>query len=271
MTESTALSPSQSAGQVSSLNRAPALSLTNVSKSFGTAPPVLHDISLEVRGGEFLAIVGPSGCGKTTLLRILQGLETASSGTVSTTSATGAAPRMSYVFQRASLLPWYTVRANVAFGLTLRSGQSIYRSKAERNAAVDELLELTGLSRYGNYYPDQISGGMQQRVNVARALAVRPDVLLLDEPFSALDALTRERLQIDVAEILRQVGTTCVLVTHDIREAVFLSDRIAVMTAHPGTVSEIVPIDVSRPRTADFQHSERLAVDERRIWRMLHD
>jgi NitT/TauT family transport system ATP-binding protein len=166
-----------------------ALVIDAVTKSFGAeVPPVLDKVSLQVRSGEFVAIVGPSGCGKTTLLRIIQGLETASSGAVTSTTGVGARrPTMSFVFQRASLLPWYTVRKNVAFGVTLAAGKSIYASKAAKEAAVDELLELTGLSRYAQYYPAQISGGMQQRANVARALAVRPDVLLLDEPFSALD------------------------------------------------------------------------------------
>jgi NitT/TauT family transport system ATP-binding protein len=248
-----------------------ALTVDHVYKVFSdTQPPVLEDINLSVQHGEFLAIVGPSGCGKTTLLRIIQNLEFATSGEVKTLAPAGHSPRMSYVFQRASLLPWYSVRTNVAFGLTLDSGKGIYASRKERDAAVDELLELTGLTKYANFYPDQISGGMQQRVNVARALAVRPDVLLLDEPFSALDALTREKLQIDVSSILAQVGTTCVLVTHDIREAVFLSDRIAVMAANPGRIREIVPIPFERPRTVEFQHSPELAVEERKLWGMLH-
>lgn len=247
-----------------------ALSVQNVHKTFGNGAPVLRDISITVDHQEFLTLVGPSGCGKTTLLRIIQGLEVASSGEVDTNASDGDTLRMSYVFQQASLLPWYTVRDNVAFGVTLRAGRNIYSSKKIRDEAVDELLELTGLSAYSTYYPDQISGGMQQRANVARALAVRPDVLLLDEPFSALDALTREKLQIDVARILEQVGTTGILVTHDIREAVFLSDRIVVLGAHPGRIQKIVPVPFERPRTAEFQHGPELARLEREIWEMLH-
>lgn len=247
-----------------------ALSIRGINKTFMADSPVLSDVSLDVNHGEFVAIVGPSGCGKTTLLRIIQGLETATSGQVLTNSPKGGTPRMSYVFQRASLLPWYSVRDNVAFGVTLNSGKDIYASKSDRDQAIDELLELTGLTKYAGFYPHQISGGMQQRVNVARALAVRPDVLLLDEPFSALDALTREKLQIDVAEILSQLGTTGILVTHDIREAVFLSGRIVVLAAHPGRVREIVQIPFDRPRTAEFQHSADLVKLERHIWQMLH-
>lgn len=246
------------------------LSIVNVQKTFGSGDPVLKDVNLQADTGQFLAIVGPSGCGKTTLLRIIQGLESASGGHVSISTHDGSSPRMSYVFQRASLLPWYTVRKNVAFGTTLASGKDIYATKAAREEAIDELLELTGLTKYEDFYPDQISGGMQQRVNVARALAVQPDVLLLDEPFSALDALTREKLQIDVAQILQTLGSTSILVTHDIREAVFFSDEIAVMSAHPGSIREIVEVPHSRPRTAEFQHSPELGKLERHIWQMLH-
>jgi ABC-type nitrate/sulfonate/bicarbonate transport system ATPase subunit len=247
-----------------------ALTLRNIGKVFGSNAPVLEDVSLDVKHGEFVAIVGPSGCGKTTLLRIIQGLDFATSGSVDVRVKTGHGPRMSYVFQRASLLPWYSVRNNVSFGLTLQSGKDIYDSRKERDKAVDELLSLTGLTKYADFYPDQISGGMQQRVNVARALAVRPDVLLLDEPFSALDALTREKLQIDVSAILTQIGTTAVLVTHDIREAVFLSDRIAVMGSHPGRIEEVVDIAFERPRTGEFQHSPELTIVERKVWHSLH-
>lgn len=250
----------------------PALLVDRVDKTFGGAdrPAVLQDVTLCVDKGEFLAIVGPSGCGKTTLLRIIQGLETATDGSVSLPTGSGAAPRLSYVFQRSSLLPWYSVRKNVAFGVSLTSGRDVYGSRDERDRAVDELLELTGLAPYADYLPSQISGGMQQRANVARALAVRPDVLLLDEPLSALDALTRERLQTDVCAILERLGTTAVLVTHDIREAVFMADRVAIMSAHPGSVREIVPIDESRPRSVEFQHGPELAEMERSIWRRLH-
>ncbi|MDL5159673.1 ABC transporter ATP-binding protein [Actinomycetospora termitidis] len=249
-----------------------ALVINGVDKTFGATdrPAVLQDVSLQLARGEFLAVVGPSGCGKTTLLRIIQGLETATSGTVELPSTTGAAPRLSYVFQRSSLLPWFSVRKNVAFGISLKAGRDVHGSKVARDRAVDELLELTGLSPYADYLPNQISGGMQQRVNVARALAVRPDVLLLDEPFSALDALTRERLQVDICAILENLGTTAVLVTHDIREAVFMADRVAIMSAHPGTVRQIVEIDEPRPRTVAFQHSPELAEVERSIWRRLH-
>jgi len=252
----------------------PLLRINQVGKRF-TGPEstltVLDDVCLDVAGGEFLALVGPSGCGKTTLLRIIQGLETPSSGQVEVGNYDdGTAMRMSFVFQRASLLPWYTIERNVAFGLTLAAGKNILAAKTERESAVRDLLEMTSLSRFAGYYPDQISGGMQQRVNLARALAVRPGVLLLDEPFSALDALTREKLQLDVTDVLAKVGTSAILVTHDIREAVFLADRVAIMGAHSGRIKEIVEIDHPRPRTEEFQHSPELAELENHIWKALH-
>jgi NitT/TauT family transport system ATP-binding protein len=249
-----------------------AVHIDRVGKTFGAAgnPPVLSDVTLEVPRGEFVAIVGPSGCGKTTLLRIIQGLDHATSGRVNLAAAApGRAARMSYVFQRATLLPWYSVRKNVAFGVDLAAGRRIHSATA-RAEAVDELLEMTGLSRYADYLPSEISGGMQQRANVARALAVRPDVLLLDEPFSALDALTRERLQVDVARILGELGTTAILVTHDIREAVFMADRVAVMAAHPGVIRRIMPMDEPRPRTPEYQQSPELAEIQSSVWRELH-
>lgn len=251
-----------------------ALVMESIDKQFGgrDAPRVLDNVSLTASKGEFVSIVGPSGCGKTTLLRIIQGLDKPTAGSVTRGDATDQVGRMSYVFQRPTLLPWYDVRTNVALGPTMKAGREIYTNKSDRQEAVDALLELTGLSAYADYYPHQISGGMQQRVNVARALAVKPHVLLLDEPFSALDALTRERLQVDIATILSTLGTTAVLVTHDIRESVFMSDRVVVMGADPGHVRDTVVVDVdeARPRSAAFQHSSELATIERRIWTMLH-
>lgn len=249
------------------------LRIDSVHKDFGTGSQtsqVLDGIDLQLKRGEVVAVVGPSGCGKTTLLRIIQGLDFPSSGSVAWVGESQRTPRMSYVFQRASLLPWYDVRTNVALGVRMRAGKGIYPTREDEKEAVEKLLALTGLSAYGDYMPTQISGGMQQRANVARALAVQPDVLLLDEPFSALDALTRERLQADVARILAELNTTAVHVTHDIREAVFLADRIVVMRAHPGRIHEIVDVPEPRPRSAEFQHSSRLAQLERSIWEMLH-
>jgi NitT/TauT family transport system ATP-binding protein len=234
---------------------------------------VLDHVDLEVGGGEFVAVVGPSGCGKTTLLRSLQGLERLSGGTVTVAGRPPGEVPTGFVFQRASLLPWKTVRRNVSFGLDLRVIRSAGSGlgKAARQRRVDELLELTGLADFGDYYPHQLSGGMQQRVNLARALAIQPAVLLMDEPFSSLDAQTREKLQRDLQGVVMQAGTTTVFVTHDIREAAFQADRVVMMSARPGRVARTFTIDERRPRTAEYQVSDRLAEVAREIWTEMHE
>jgi NitT/TauT family transport system ATP-binding protein len=235
---------------------------------------VLDDVELEVRPGEFVAIVGPSGCGKTTLLRSLQGLERLSRGTVTVAGRPPGEVPTGFVFQRASLLPWKTVRRNVSFGLDLRAIRSAggeLAGKAARARRVDELLELTGLADFGDYYPHQLSGGMQQRVNLARALAIEPVVLLMDEPFSSLDAQTREKLQRDLQQVVMRAGTTTVFVTHDIREAAFQADRVVMMSPRPGCVARTFTIDEPRPRSAEYQVSDRLSEVAREIWTELHE
>lgn len=233
----------------------------------------LRDINLSVSAGEFVCIVGPSGCGKTTLLRLIQGLEAPTSGTVDVAGQKPGGGLSSFVFQRASLFPWRTVRRNVSFGIELnamskRKGRKIGAS--ERDAIVNELLELIELADFANFYPRQISGGMQQRVNVARALATEPAVLLMDEPFSALDAMTRERLQRDVHAIVSARNTTTIFITHDIREAAFLADRVVIMSGRPGSIVDIIDIAEPRPREASYQNSERLANVARKMWKTLH-
>jgi ABC-type nitrate/sulfonate/bicarbonate transport system ATPase subunit len=203
------------------------VSVRNVSKQFvveGRTVPVLDDVSMSVRQGSTVSIVGPSGCGKTTLLRMIQGLETTFSGDI---TILGLAPSSAeidagFVFQQPSLFPWFTVKRNIEFGLRLRAR----RGRVSADQRVLELLELVGLSDFATYRPHQLSGGMQQRVNLARALAIDPAVLLLDEPFSAVDTLTRERLQLVLERSLAELGTTAILVTHDIREAVFLGSKV---------------------------------------------
>jgi len=203
---------------------------------------VLQNVSLAIHPGEFGCIVGGSGCGKTTLLRIVAGLETDFEGTVSLDGhrITGPSLERGVVFQEHRLLPWLTVRKNVAFGKT-------EKDKAA-SSGVSHYLELVGLSEFADAYPHQLSGGMSQRVAIARALAGRPEVLLLDEPFAALDALTRTRMQEELLRIWQAQRTTVLLVTHDIEEAVFLADRIIVMSPQPGTVRRIVNVDLTRPR-----------------------
>jgi ABC-type nitrate/sulfonate/bicarbonate transport system ATPase subunit len=220
------------------------VSVRNVSKQFvveGRTVPVLDDVSMSVRQGSTVSIVGPSGCGKTTLLRMIQGLETTFSGDI---TILGLAPSSAeidagFVFQQPSLFPWFTVKRNIEFGLRLRAR----RGRVSADQRVLELLELVGLSDFATYRPHQLSGGMQQRVNLARALAIDPAVLLLDEPFSAVDTLTRERLQLVLERSLAELGTTAILVTHDIREAVFLGSKVVVMGNRPGQILTEVSVD----------------------------
>jgi NitT/TauT family transport system ATP-binding protein len=229
------------------------LSLENVSKIFGDVGKsggmlALDNISLDVARHEFLAIVGPSGCGKSTLLKIAAGLMPASSGRVEEDGRPVTAPpdRFVYLFQQysKSLFAWRTVLDNVMFPLE-------QAPRAERAALRDQCrqyIRQVGLAGFEDRYPWQLSGGMQQRVAIARALAAKPDVLLLDEPFSAVDALTRMELQSLVLDLWRQNGFTAVLVTHDVDEAVFLADRVAVLSARPSHISEIVAVELPRPR-----------------------
>lgn len=239
----------------------------------GNRLTAVDHVSLDVQKNEFVSIVGPSGCGKTTLLRAVQGLDTLTSGTITVNGKEPGDGVTGFVFQRASLLPWKTVAENVQFGMSLsvlKGSGHVPTDKAGVNERVSKLLELTGLGRFGSYFPRQISGGMQQRVNLARALAINPEVLLMDEPFSAVDAQTRERLQRDLQLILQESGTATLFITHDIREAVFQSDRVVLMSPSPGRVVEVFTIDEPRPRGEKFQQSTALAVKSKEVWEALH-
>ncbi len=249
------------------------VALENVSKDFRVSDrPVraLTDVSLAVRAGEIVSIVGPSGCGKTTLLRMVQGLETPSGGklTIEGREVGPGSVGSGFVFQQPALFPWFSLERNVAFGLRLKASKKRL-SKATEVEKVNKLLDLVGLTGYGDYKPHQLSGGMCQRANLARALAIDPAVLLLDEPFSALDALTRERLQRALSHLLASLHTTAILVTHDIREAVFLGSRLVLMGSSPGRIISQFTVDVPQPRTEDFQHGTRLAEISREIYAAL--
>jgi NitT/TauT family transport system ATP-binding protein len=213
----------------------------------GTANVALRNVNLRVQSGEFVSLVGASGCGKTSLIRMVGGLAPYNAGSISIDGnpVRGVPKRLGFVFQDAALMPWKTVRDNVTMGLN-EIAKTL--SKQESRAKVAEQLELVGLSKYADYYPRQLSGGMKQRAGLARALVSGPSLLLMDEPFGALDAFTRLRLQEELALIVSKANTTTLFVTHDVDEAVFLSDRIAVMSASPGTVKEIVSVDLPRPR-----------------------
>ncbi|WP_435092756.1 ABC transporter ATP-binding protein [Halorubrum sp. N11] len=228
----------------------PSVAVDAVGKTYddgdgGGSVRALDDVSFGVGSGEFVCVVGPSGCGKTTLFRIIAGLTDATDGAVRLAGApvTGPTTDMGVVFQEYHLFPWLTVEENVEFGL-----KRIDRSAAERERRVDEMLDLVGLTGFRDSYPKSLSGGMKQRVAIARSLAVDPELLLLDEPFGAVDAQTREMLQRELLDVWASTGKTVLFVTHDVAEAVTLADRIVVMAAEPGRVDEIVDVDVPRPR-----------------------
>jgi len=220
----------------------------------------LDQVTLAVRRREFVSLVGPSGCGKTTLLRITNGLETADEGTLALEGKTlsGGSQDMAYVFQDINLLPWRSVVKNVELGLEARG-----LPKAERRERAMEMLQMVGLTQVANAAPYTLSGGMQQRVGVARALAVRPKVLLMDEPFGQLDNFTRETLQVEIAELWAALGTTIVFVTHDVDEAIFLSDRIVLFQPDPGRLTEVIDVDLPRPRTGYDVRAHQRAIELR--------
>ncbi len=214
----------------------------------GDSVLALDNVDLTVRDGEFVCLVGPSGCGKTTLLRLLAGLDTADAGTSSLAgkALNGPSPEVGVVFQQSNLLPWFTVMQNVM--LPLRVGGS--SRDAGKIAEIHKLLDIAGLKGFENKYPYELSGGMQQRAAIVRALARDPKLLLMDEPFGALDALTRERMNAELQRIWMASKKTVVLITHSIDEAIFLGDRVVVMSPRPGRIVRDLTVDVPRPRVA---------------------
>ena len=229
--------------------------------------PAIEGFDLEVREGEFVCLVGPSGCGKSTFLRILAGLETLSSGEARIVP--GPDPRKplnNVVFQEYAVFPWKTVRDNVAFGLQMRGVP-----RGERERLVETWLAKVGLKRFADYYPSQISGGMKQRVSIARALANDPEVLLMDEPLGALDAQTRAVLQEELLRLWEETHKTVLYVTHSIDEAVLLGDRVVIMTEHPGTKKAEFEVDLPRPRDISTTATPRFAALTGAIWEALRD
>jgi len=246
---------------------APKLTVSGLTKNFA-ALVALSDISLAIEEGEFICIVGPSGCGKTTFLRIVAGLETASGGEVRIDNEIVHRPGIDrgFVFQSDNLLPWRTVLANALIGREV-SGTV---SQESRRRTLD-LLKLVGLGGFEQYFPRQLSGGMRQRVNLARALAIDPKVLLMDEPFAALDAQTREIMQTELIRIWEQGRKTVLFVTHQIDEAVFLSDRVFVFARRPGRIREIVKIDLPRPRALSLKRTPEFVRYVDHIWRLIEE
>jgi NitT/TauT family transport system ATP-binding protein len=230
-----------------------------VGKTFATGKAArvdaLMDVSLTVRAGEFVSLIGPSGCGKSTLLRIIANLLEPTSGTVSVNGKPAARARLDQdygmAFQQAGLFDWRTVRKNVELPLELKGWDS-----ARRRARAEEMLALVQLPEFADHHPWQLSGGMQQRIAIARALAAHPRLLLMDEPFGALDEMTREYMQGELLRICAQTGTTVVFVTHSIPEAVYLSQRVVVMSPRPGRITRVVEVPIAGPRSEDTRNSE---------------
>jgi len=222
------------------------LSVENVNMTFkhdGKSTRVLENVSLEVREGEFICLLGPSGCGKTTLLNAMAGFLSPTSGDIQVDgeAVRGPDPRRIFVFQERGVFPWLTVEGNIGFGL-------FQLSRAEREKRIAHYVKMVGLQGFEKAYPTELSGGMKQRLEVARALAVNPDMLFLDEPFGALDSITRLVMRSELLRIWEAERKTIIFVTHDIDEAVQLADRVVVMSARPATIQEIVDIDISHPR-----------------------
>jgi NitT/TauT family transport system ATP-binding protein len=235
----------------------PHIQLRGVTKRYGSVAPVLEKIDLTVRKGEFVSIIGPSGCGKSTVLKLVSGLTPVTSGTLLVDGMTPANAReiVSFIFQDPTLLPWRTVEKNVALALEL--DHSPRGARAERVAA---LLELVGLSHVAKSYPRQLSGGMKMRVSIARALASKPRILLMDEPFAALDEMSRDRLNEELLRLKEELKWTVLFVTHSVAEAVYLSDRIIVLAPHPGRVAHEIVVELPSPRDAELRSSP--AMDE---------
>ena len=260
---------------VNNLNKSNSLvEIQAVSKSFHktvkdntTEIKALSDVSLSVRANEFVSIIGPSGCGKTTLLKIIDGLIPYDSGkiVIDGNPVTAPGPDRAVVFQSFALLPWRTVLANVEFSLELRQ-----LPKEERAKTARDYLKRVGLTDFENHYPHELSGGMQQRAGLARALAVNPAILLMDEPFGAVDAQTRQLLQEELLELWQRERKTVIFVTHSMDEAVYLSDRVVVMTPRPGKVAEILDVPLSRPRVSEEVRRDARFVDlTNYIWESL--
>ena len=240
----------------------------NNNGTLSNAVEVLNGVDINIISGEFLVIVGPSGCGKSVFLDIIAGLTDLNSGKVHHDNKLVEGPDLQtgYVFQQYALFPWRNALSNIEFGLETRGV-----SKESRKKIALELLGIFGLSDFADRFPYQLSGGMQQRVAIARSLATNPDVLLMDEPFAALDAQTREILQNELIKIWEKTKPTVVFVTHSIEEAVFLADRVAVMTARPGKIKEIIEIDLPRPRSEDVRSTPAFAANRERVWLALKD
>lgn len=253
---------------------APKLRATNVSVKYFIKRTrdyllALDNINLEIMPGEFICIVGPSGCGKTTFLNAVDGLVPISSGSIAIDGNVihGPGPDRAMVFQHPSLLPWRTVLGNVLYGVEMN--KKFPRQEAEERARY--FINLVGLSGFEHHYPSELSGGMQQRVNLARALVADPEILLLDEPFAALDAQTREFMQEELLKIWEKAKKTALFITHQINEAIYLADRVVVFSARPGRVKEIIKIDIPRPRKLHVKREPAFLRIEDHVWSLIEE
>ena len=238
-----------------------------VRKRYGNGPLVLEGINLTVAPGDFITLIGPSGCGKSTVLKLVAGLNPASEGTLTVLGTTPkqARDRQAFIFQDATLLPWHTATGNAELPLRLRGVPA-----AERRSKAREMLALVGLDKVEDYYPRQLSGGMKMRVSIARALTLQPRLLLLDEPFGALDEMTRNRLNEELLTIRERSRFTAMFVTHSVSEAVFLSNRILVMAAHPGRVHAEVRVEFAYPRGAELRDQADFQAKVIEVSKLLH-
>jgi NitT/TauT family transport system ATP-binding protein len=246
------------------------LSVQDLRKSFGDAKNshvAFEPVSLDIHRREFICIIGPSGCGKSTLIRIVAGLEEASGGRILLDGhpVSGPSPDRGMVFQGYTLFPWRTVRQNVMFGLKMRGKDS-----ATADAEARQWLEIVGLGKFEDFYPHELSGGMKQRVAIARALANEPRILLMDEPFGALDALTRAKMQNYLLQIWKKVEVTVLFITHDLEEACYLADRVIVMGANPGRVLEVIENPIPRPRSTEQLVSPEFIALKHRLDELIH-
>lgn len=250
----------------------PYLAISNLSLIFKNNQAgqvkALKDISLEIKQGEFVALVGPSGCGKTSFLNCLVGLLNPTEGKITLIGEEikGCSKARSMVFQDPLLLPWRTVLGNISFGLEMQKAP-----KEEILKQSQYYLKLVKLSSFAQYYPHQLSGGMRQRVNLARALCSNPEILLLDEPFSHLDAQTRELMQQELLQIYQKTKKTFVFVTHDIEEAIFLADRVVVLSKRPGKIKKIIPVNLPRPRQLAIKETVQFGKLRKKVWREVAD
>lgn len=248
----------------------PRISVQNVTKTFdlqGEEFVALGGVSLDVQDNEFITVVGPSGCGKSTLMNVLAGLETPSSGQalVDGRPVTGPGPDRGVIFQQYALFPWLTVRKNVEFGLKTAGMDA----KTRRETA-EHFIDMVGLTEFADALPKMLSGGMKQRCAIARAYAVNPSILLMDEPFGALDALTRVTLQSQLLDTWSQEKRTVMFITHDVDEAVFLANRVVVMAARPGRIYDIIDVDLPYPRTEEMRLSPEFAELRNRVWHSVY-